>query len=452
MKSDLTPHVLVAVLSIFVLVRIIFIHPSFSDETVYFNMGKQILKGLVPYKDFFFAHPPLQLYLLASVFRFLGAKLVVGKTISLISASMCVLLTYLISKNLYKSNHVKVGFLSAIVFIAGPAFISFSTMGYGMWEASMFVLLSTYVLLKKDRNRGWFLASVLFSTAVFFRYIALLYLPFLFLLLREMKIKIKKFAIAVPTIMAIFFLICMAVFGEGYLNQTIYYHVFSKASMVAPVEQRMQYLNMGFFSIFLALLSLSIAYQEKDRKLAILSMTALLPDMLMLIGLKLVFYHYFIISLPFYSMVAGISLISSKDRLVKIIIAVIISLSILSNLQTIDFHINPKYANRFYEISDLVQSETLENETIFGEPVMTNYISLITGREIAANYLDSYIRHLMFEGTEKAVEKIMVDQPKILIEMENYYLTDPNLKDLFDDYILEKAFSGVPNYLVYAKN
>jgi len=448
--------ILIVIILAFVLIRLAFIHPTFSDETFYFNAGKYALGGTVPYRDFFFAHPPLQLYVLAFVFRIFGASFWAAKAVSLLSASLCVLLVYLISKELSMGSNEKSAFLpsliSPFIFFVTPAFIAFSTMGYGMWETTLLVLLSIYILTKHSTSeKSEFSAAIIFALAIFFRYIALLYLPFLILLLRTRKVKFKKFFFLTFASTLILFLLCLSLFGQSYIDQTIYYHIFSKVSLEAPMHQKMQYWGMGFFSMFLALLSVYVAHIEKDNTLLVLAFTALAADLIILMGLKLMFYHYFIISLPFYSIAAGRAFAASKDRIVQIIIPVVIALSIISNVQTIDFYLNPAYASRFYEAAKLVDIGSLENETIFGEPVLTNYISFVTNRKIAGNYLDSYMRHLIFENTTHVVEKIRADDPKFLIEIDSYYKSDQNFKALFDEYSLEKTMPGIPNYFIYKK-
>ena len=449
--------ILAVVVLAFLFVRLLLIHPTFSDETLYFNVAKHVLNGAAPYKDFFFAHPPLQPYVLALVFKIFGTSFWIAKAVSTVFASLCVLLTYLISKELYKDQHSKKSsFLSALIIFTTPAFITFSTMGYGMWETLFLVLLSMYVLVKNGGGKGEdkkteLLAAIVFASAVFFRYLALLYLPFLILLLRARKIKFKRFGLLTTTIILVALGFCVLVFGQAYIQQTVYYHAFSKVVLEAPRGQKMQYLGIGFFSMFLALLSASVGYAEKDRVLLVLAITALATDLIILVGLKLIFYHYFIISLPFYSIAAGRAFTISKDRIVKAMIPIVIVLSIISNIQTIDFYLNPSYANRFYEAVGLVESGTLESDTIFGEPVLTNYISFVTDRKIAGGYLDSYKRHLLFEDVPQVIEDIKSDEPRFLIEMENYYMTDQNFKSLFDGYELEKEMPGTPNYYIYKK-
>ena len=39
-----------------------------GDENVYYYMGKMVSEVYVPYRDFFYAHPPLQFYIMSPIF------------------------------------------------------------------------------------------------------------------------------------------------------------------------------------------------------------------------------------------------------------------------------------------------------------------------------------------------------------------------------------------------
>jgi hypothetical protein len=60
------------VLACFALLKLPGLHAGWSDENAYFYMAAQVARGLVPYRDFFFAHPPVHLAVPALAFRVLG--------------------------------------------------------------------------------------------------------------------------------------------------------------------------------------------------------------------------------------------------------------------------------------------------------------------------------------------------------------------------------------------
>lgn len=443
MKKQITLQsifILILILSIFA--RLFFLHPTFSDENFYFNVAKNINEGKTLYRDFFFAHPPLQVYTLVAFFGIFGSSFMIGKMLTLMTSTLCVLLVYFISKELFDK---KTAFITAIIFLITPAFLAFSTMGHGMWETTFLVLLSIYLLIKNRPS----VAGIIFSSAILFRYLAIIYLPFLLVLLYLRKQKFKNFLISFFATSFISSLLLLSIFRENYIDQTVFYHVFSKVVTTSEI-QRMQYWGIGYFFFFLTLISALIGYTKKDRLLFLFAVIPLIVDLTILLGLRLVFYHYFFISLSLCIIATGRALTVSKDWIVRLAIPVILFLSIILNLKTIDFYLNPIYSERFHYIAELVANNTSEEDAIFGEPVITNYVSFITGRRIASDYLDSYLQHLVFEGGEKVIKKLGKDKPRVFIEMEGYYLSNPDFKTFFlGRYKLEKVIGGVPNYSLY---
>ncbi|MCX7959236.1 MAG: glycosyltransferase family 39 protein, partial [Deltaproteobacteria bacterium] len=69
------------------LIKVFCIHFSTTDENIYFYMAKRFSEGLMPYRDFFFAHPPVHLIIPAIVFKILGFSVVTAKLIP-ITASL----------------------------------------------------------------------------------------------------------------------------------------------------------------------------------------------------------------------------------------------------------------------------------------------------------------------------------------------------------------------------
>ena len=436
---------LVFIIIISIVLRSFFLHPTFSDENFYFNVGKNILQGKIPYKDFFFSHPPLQVYTLVLFFKLFGTSFMVGKALTLITSSVCVFFLFLISKELYDK---KTAFVTALIFLLTPVFLVFSTMGYGMWETMFLVLFSTYLLTKNRQKLG----GITFSIAILFRYLAIIYLPFLIILLYLRKKKFRTFLSSFFLTSFISGLLIFSTFGSSYIDQTISYHLFSKVIMGSKDIQTMQYWSIGYFFLFLSLISTFVGYVEKDKTLLLFSVTALVADIMILIGLRLIFYHYFFISLALCLIATGRALIISKDKIVKIMIPIILLLSITLNLESIDFYLDLIHAERYYSMAEFIQNNTSEEDKIFGEPVATNFVSFVTGRRISSDYLDSYLRHLMFEGEEKVIQNLEEETPKFIIEMENYYMTNHYFRDyMMNNYNFKIKLTGTPNYSVYMR-
>jgi hypothetical protein len=212
----------------------------------------------------------------------------------------------------------------------------------------------------------------------------------------------------------------------------------------------MQYWGIGFFFTFLAVISLWVGHDHGDRMLMLLAITGLVADMVILGALRVIFYHYFLISLTFCAMAVGKALTVSRDLAARLIILTILILSVATNLPTIDFYLNPSHAHKFHVLAAFVAANMSEKEAVFGEPVMTNYVSFVTGKRLAAGYLDTYLRHLIYEGEQRVIARLWNDMPQLFIEMEGYYLTHSDFgRFILSNYRVRKTISGIPTYHIY---
>src|SRR6185295_7264364 len=60
----------VPVFVLFLVLKLYALHPAAADENVYFYMSvRTAFDGLWPYRDYFFAHPPLHILIAAAVFK-----------------------------------------------------------------------------------------------------------------------------------------------------------------------------------------------------------------------------------------------------------------------------------------------------------------------------------------------------------------------------------------------
>jgi hypothetical protein len=84
----------VPLLLFFAILKTYALAPALSDENIYFYMCQRITEGALPYRDFFFAHPPLHLLPGLLAFALLGFSLPVAKAIPAIFAALAGLAVY----------------------------------------------------------------------------------------------------------------------------------------------------------------------------------------------------------------------------------------------------------------------------------------------------------------------------------------------------------------------
>jgi hypothetical protein len=98
--SSLSLVGLIAVLLAFALLKLYSLNFVNGDEHMYFAMSLLVSKGKWPYRDFFFSHPPLQLYLAGALFKIFGYSLALAKAIPSVAAMVSGLYVYLIGRRL----------------------------------------------------------------------------------------------------------------------------------------------------------------------------------------------------------------------------------------------------------------------------------------------------------------------------------------------------------------
>ncbi|MCM8803608.1 MAG: glycosyltransferase family 39 protein [Candidatus Omnitrophica bacterium] len=409
-------------------------------------MGKNVAKGKIPYKEFSFVHPPIQIYILAFLFKLFGTSLLVAKILPLISSSLVVLLIYLISKELYNQ---RIAILSSLFFLITPTFLAFSDQGYGMWESLLFFLLSIYLLIKNKIQ----VSALSYIIGVFVRYLTIIYFPFILILifLKNRK-NLKKFSLYFVLIFSIFFFSFYVIFGYNFINQTILFQIVSKTMTTHLQKLTSQYLSIGFFTIFLATISTFVAFEKKHNLTFLFSIYPILADLVILFTFKTIAYHYFLFSVPLVIIATSKVFMFSKDAIVKIFLLIVIVLSIVCNFQTIEFYWNPTYSKNIHYISKYVMNAISKGDNIFGESSIVDYISFTTGIPITSNYLDSYIAYLEYIDEKKVIQNLEKEKPKFIIDMENYYISNLYFRSyLQEKYTLKLRVEGIPNYFIYER-
>jgi uncharacterized membrane protein len=394
--------------------EITFLTPVFSDENIYLNMAKAVSNGLLPYKDFFYAHPPLQLFLFASMFKIFGANFIVAKIFITIIATLCLIFTYLISKEIFCK---KSAIFSSIFFLIFPGFLIFGIQAMGMFEALLFFLIGFYFLLK---GRIFF-SSLFFLFSIFTRYMIIFLFPFIFFFLFKFKKKILfSFALTLTILLVASFLLMFAIFGKQFFIDTFLYHLRTNIKFQPTLANWIdQYLVLGFFTIFLSIFCITFSIFRKNPKLMIFSIYPLLYDLFILILLRQVIYHYFTLALPFLFIAVGETFTKSYSSL-KFFLFVILFLSIFTNIKNLDLYFNKANNEVFDEMVEYTLQNTKEGDLIFGEPRSLNYISFVTNRKIVNNYFDSDFKFITFVGKEKILNEVD-SKPKLVFVTEPYF-------------------------------
>ena len=100
LRAHLSLAVLLAVLLFYALLKLYSLNFVNGDEHMYFYMSLLVSKGKWPYRDFFFSHPPLQLYIVGGLYKIFGYSLALSKSVPSVAALVSGVHVFLLGKRL----------------------------------------------------------------------------------------------------------------------------------------------------------------------------------------------------------------------------------------------------------------------------------------------------------------------------------------------------------------
>jgi hypothetical protein len=261
------------------------------------------------------------------------------------------------------------------------------------------------------------------SISFFTRYLVLLLIPFVLTYLFLYKKKSLKYFLTYLVLITFgLFLVIYSFFGFNFIRDTILYHFESNIKLSLGLTNWIwQYFSLGFFTEFIAIISLAFGYFKKDYKLMLFSAYPLFYDITILLLFRQVIYHYFAFAIPLLAISFGRAFSQSKFIELKIFLIFILLLSFFTNFKSLVYYFDKTKNFVFDELVNYTLEFTQKDDIIFGESRIINYVSFVAKRRIVNNYFDSDLKHLNFEGLEKAVEEVKKAKPKIIVADANHY-------------------------------
>lgn len=292
MKVKLGLLLLALVLGIY-FVRVDYTPAPFSDENLYFYMAKEVSEGSVPYRDFFFAHPPLLILPQALLFLLFGPGFLLGRMVPVMSGAAILVLSYFIGDELKKGSGI---FASAIV-LSSYSFGLMGGRGMGVALSLALVLGSVYCSLRKRDGA----AGVLLALSMFVR---LSNFP-VFLVLAGYHIWKKRWGFVKGlAILGVFGLLALI---PNFTKDVFIYHLMKSA--VADRGGALAFVSREW--ILLALVPLGIFVKWDERKLLILGCMA---SGILVLALSQVRIFYLGFVIPFAALVAGAGIVTALEK------------------------------------------------------------------------------------------------------------------------------------------
>ncbi|UCG32844.1 MAG: hypothetical protein JSU68_14410 [Phycisphaerales bacterium] len=136
-----------------------------GDENIYYYMAKVMAEGKAwPYRDFFFAHPPLQLFVAAAVFKAFGASYVVARSLPIFAGLASGLAVFGIG---YRRLGPLEGAAAQAAFLLGYDVLRASSHYTGANLGLALLLWGCYCLLRRRDVAGGLLLGLSAQTVVY---------------------------------------------------------------------------------------------------------------------------------------------------------------------------------------------------------------------------------------------------------------------------------------------
>jgi len=204
----------------FVFLKLYGLQPALSDENIYFYDAWLICQGLWPYRDFFFAHPPLHLlpgYLLLLAMG--GFHLIPMKLLPVSATAITGFCTYALAR---RSTGLLAAVLACSLFLFSHDVLRASSHWTGINWAVMFMTGGLLLAWRGRMIAGGILLGLGVCTGF---YIAPAALAILMLLLLKNRRDGLRFLLAVSSTWLIVNGACFAMAGMDYIDAVYLYHL-----------------------------------------------------------------------------------------------------------------------------------------------------------------------------------------------------------------------------------
>ena len=402
-----------------------------GDQGVYFYSGFLWSQGVMPYRDFFISHPPIQLLIPTLTIFLTGVHLPFLQLLpAFFGALSGVLLLFLTWKTLGSLRAI----LSTALFLLSYATL-LSTLHYtGQNLSTLLLLLSIFLFLRRQKFASGLLLGFAQSAGIhiLFPFLALSILQF-----RWKKKNLPTFAGGFALSTGAMHLLFTILTGENFFRMVYLYHLKkpdAPSALIAKWQVMSQMLSGHFLLVTFALFGVFLLWKSlrgqngeenpEKQRLLFLSATIAGTYLLYLSLIAPIFPHYFAPLMPFVAILAaeGIAKIGGsffalwkKGQKGGALLAgvILILCFIASASRTLTYYSYEQRALAFEsapEVAARIQKELRPDDTIFGDFGVVPTIALLSDRRIAANQVDSSVMRFasglyVLEDVIKAIEE-----------------------------------------------
>lgn len=402
-----------------------------GDENTYYYMARLMSGGKLFYRDFFYAHPPLNLLVLTLIYRLFGFCLPALKLTASLPVLIAAAFLYL---QFWKRNRGLSGIFFLAILLFNYELLKVTTHPFGVSLAASFLMFSLYCFLENRPLAGgvfWGLASVTGLYALPWGAVPAVY----YLLSRTGRRRLPRFLIGFLLVFGSVNGACLLFFGERYFTPVYLYHLLKPRSPELISDIYIRTIRRNILIFFLPFL---YAWLPKTGKKTAVLAAALLYLAVLAVTDPL-FTQYFMLPIPFLAWIGAASLpgvvraVSPASRR-----AAALGISLLLVMGFSGDNII-----RYIERERIIGFETEEqcrefilrnsrpDDLLFGHVTAAPLLALLTGREIAFDFVDT--NHMRFRSGLADFDRIMErlrreKRLKFIIIQENRFWTSPEVE------------------------
>ncbi|MFA5140312.1 MAG: glycosyltransferase family 39 protein [Elusimicrobiota bacterium] len=357
-----------------------------GDENLYFYYGKLVSEGKLPYRDFFFAHQPLQLYVYALLFKLFGFRFLVLKWVSAACASLTALSLFLSMKKEFRPAH---GVLASALFLFSHNILHVSTYNLGL-ELCLCLFAFSCLLLQRGRP---FAAGLVMGLSLLTRlHPAILVLALGAFLLRRDRRTGLRFALGTTLMFGAGELALLASAGGAFYADVFAYHARLRGISDAWARKLAVLSEAAKHDILPLFFAVGSLFSSERRRLAL---PAALSGVYLafLLCTKGVFNYYLMMLMPALSAMAACALMDSAKDMGRLRKAAFLSfaviLSIFSHYREYKDSVAAYEVRRIDNAVSFITASSKPEDTLFGDDYSTPLIALLSGRRVALDMADT---------------------------------------------------------------
>jgi len=382
-------------------------HYDTGDENVYFYMAKLVAEGKLPYRDFFFAHPPLHLFFVSVSYILFGFHLVTLKMVPLLAVIVSSFFLFRLMKERFSSVSA---LIAVFLFLFSFRVMLEATYFLGVNVTTMFMVIGFYFLFSK---KNYFAGGVFFGLAGL---TGLYSLPITATIMAYAffdKIIVHKGAKSLFqndfTRMIIGFLISfilvnvlfIIIFGSSFIEQVYTYHFLKPEAAGRQFSVIFEVIRTNWIIFASSVLGVfSLAFFRKRKVLFVAALISL-AYLVFLTQLSLIFNFYFVLLFPFLAVLGSRGLVGlysfivkrlHPGRVIRTIAIAIPALFVIWNVSADILYMNTfdfKDFEGINGVNEFIIRNTDSDDYIFGDASIAPLIALYTGRELAFDMADT---------------------------------------------------------------